>query len=165
MLCNILKFSLLSLLATLSLSCSCLRSTFEQGVCRSSTIYVGTVLARTDNCPGTCDPFEDQRNGKITYIVKVTARFLGAPAEDNIIYVQTLVNSALCGTILNVGARYLFTLGNVRVNRSSCPRESFDVSLCGGAQLWSRVTRPQRRFLSAVRRTNKRVCRTVPPLF
>lgn len=162
---SLLQVTVISILATLSLSCSCFPATFEQRYCGAKTAYVGMVIAHTDNCPGTCDAIEDQGSGRITYIVRVTRTLRGKKAEDGIIYVTTADNSALCGVVLNVGQRYLFNLGDVRRDEKSCPREFFGVGLCGGAILWNRVTIEQRKFIQRDRRTGGRLCRRVPPPF
>ena len=90
----------------------------------------GTVLARTDNCPGKCDPVADQMDGKVTYIVRAEKIIRGERPEDGVMYLSTAVNSALCGVELTVGQKYLFNLGDMKTDMESCPRSFWDVGIC-----------------------------------
>lgn len=155
---SIASLTIFAALISVGLSCSCAQTTFEDNYCRSDTSVRVKVLAQIDNCRGTCDPFQDQVNGKIIYILRVITLFKGAQIEDDVMFAITAVNGGLCGTILTVGEEYLLNLGNPNVNNNACPPVSYDVGLCNFPVLWSSVTRAQRRFVITNSETNDSLC-------
>lgn len=144
---SLLKIAVISFLATLSLACSCLRLTFEKSYCDASTAFRGKVIARTDNCQGSCDPINDQIKGQIIYIVQILQKFKGAPAEDNIIYLKTATNSAACGVALEVGTVYLLKLGTRQTDRRRCPRFFYSIGLCSFPTPWAPLPKHLKNFV------------------
>lgn len=135
-----LKIVVICALTSLALSCSCLRSTFESIFCRSAVSVRGKVIARFDNCKGTCDPIDDQISGRIFYIVQVLEQFKGTKIEDNLMFLGTGVNSALCGINLQIGLEYLFNLDSAKNFPGTCPDTVFSVGLCNFPAVWSSLT-------------------------
>lgn len=150
-------FVLFAFLMPSALSCSCFAPPFEDRYCASEISVRGTVVARFDNCPGTCDPIQDQFDGAITYIVKVITTFRGTPPEDNVMFLQTAVNGALCGINLSIGRQYLFDLGRMQ-SGSRCPGQFWNVGLCDFPTLWTSVTPEQRSFLTTNANTGQSLC-------
>lgn len=139
--------------------CSCLAASFEERFCIAELSVRGRVIAQYDNCPGKCDPLTDQLKGKIFYIVKVLTKFKGPEVEDNLLFLRTEVNGALCGISLSVGTVYLLNIRASLAQSKSCPSPSYAISLCDLPTRWARVTRKQRLFLRAGRSQQK--CRSV----
>lgn len=155
----LLRTTLLAGLTASALSCSCIPSKFEKLYCFSKTSVRGKVIAKIDNCPGTCDPINDQVNGQITYVVKVLTIYKGRPIEDKIMYLKTAVNSALCGVTLKVGDIYLFNLGVQQFNKFNCPKITWSVGLCDFPTKFSNLSDSQRRFVVRNSRTGQSLCR------
>lgn len=158
-----LGFLVVLTLLSPALSCSCPNPpTFQKLYCRSNTAFRGTVLARTDNCPGKCDPLEDQGNGEIYFIVRVDHKFKGPAIEDNLVYLRTQVNDALCGTELGVGVQYMFNMRKAVVREGQCPSRVLDVSLCDFVVTWSSLSKQLRRFVIRNANTDQSLCKRLP---
>lgn len=117
------------------------------------------MIARTDNCKGTCDEIEDQIDGQIIYIVQVLRRFKGPAAEDNIIYLKTATNEAACGISFNVGTVYLFNLGNIQSDRRSCPRFYYGIGLCSFPSTWKLLPRKLKNFVVTNSKAGQSLCK------
>lgn len=126
---------------TAGLSCSCFFQTFEERFCSTKISLRAKIVAKFDNCPGTCDPIEDQVNGKIFYLATVTEKFKGS--TPRFIVLQTAVNGALCGVNLTVGKDYLLNLG-----RPSAEYLYF-IGLCDFPTQWSSLTPSQIQFVKS----------------
>ncbi|CDF37538.1 unnamed protein product [Chondrus crispus] len=138
----------MAMLTHVALSCSCFEQTFEERFCGSTLSIRAKVLAKFDNCPGTCDPIEDQFEGKFFFIVKVLETFKGPSAEDNIIFLDTAVNDGLCGVNLSIGSEYLLNLnGEQMSNDGTCPKKTRPIGLCDFPTLWSNVSQDEKDFL------------------
>lgn len=123
-----------------STACSCLQKTIFEDFCSSSISVLGTVVAKFDNCPGrTCDPIEDQGEGKIFYIVRVLKLLKGLKIVDDVLYLTTAVNSALCGISLSNGGKYLFNVRSPIPSEISFPQTAFEISLCSAPYMWNLV--------------------------
>ena len=114
------------------------------------------MVASFDNCPGSCDAINDQSEGKISYIVRVTRTFKGKKPEDNVLFLETPVNGALCGVTLDIGTSYLFALSTrsapvglpgAPVKEETCPVKSLSVVLCQFPQPFTSLTTQEKRFL------------------
>lgn len=154
----------LCLLAALSpvLSCSCVRpASFQKRYCRAPTSFRGTVLARTDNCRGTCDFLDDQVDGEFIFIVRVDQKFKGPRLEDDIVYLRTAVNSALCGIQLRVGTQYMFNLRRPITREGQCPSTVFDVISCDYTVTWKSLSRKQQRFAIRNSNTMQSLCKRI----
>lgn len=139
--------TLFALYATTSLACSCVRKGLKQNYCAARTAVIGRVVATFDNCPGRkCDTFGDQRRGKIFYVVRVLRKFKGPAIEDDLMYVSTSVNSALCGMRLRLNLRYFFVLPKIDKSNKRCPTDYFPFGLCSGVLLWSKVPNDDQLF-------------------
>lgn len=155
-------FLALSVLTTISptLACSCAPPpTFQRLYCGSAVSFRGTVLARTDNCRGRCDPIADQGDGEVIFIVRVDQQFRGPGVEDGIAYLSTAVNDGLCGIELTVGTQYMFNLRSPRNREGQCPSTVYDIGLCGFPVTWKSLSRPLRRFVFRDARTMGALCR------
>lgn len=155
----LLRSAVIALLSASVLSCSCVPSSFEKLYCSSKTSVRGKVIAKIDNCRGTCEPIKDQVNGQITYIIKAVAIYKGGPIEDKILYFKTAVNSALCGVTLHVGTVYLFNLDGQKFNRFTCPKITWSVGLCNFPTKFSNLSKAQRSFVVRNSRTQQSLCR------
>lgn len=139
---NFTRLATFHALLGLVLSCSCFPQTFEKRYCDAKLSLRGTVLAKFDNCPGTCDPIDDQVNGKIFYLVNPTQIFKGYAARQ--IILETAVNGALCGVNLQIGGDYFFNLGTRRY--SPIFRHLYSIGLCSFPNLWNNLTPAQKQF-------------------
>lgn len=138
----------MAMLTHVAVSCSCFKQTFEERFCGSTLSIRANVLAKFDNCPGTCDPIEDQFEGKIFFIVKVLETFKGPSVEDNILFLDTAVNGALCGVNLSIGSEYLLNLsGEEMSSDGTCPKKTRPIGLCDFPTLWSNVSQDEKDFL------------------
>lgn len=139
-------------------ACSCLQTTFEDFYCGSQLSVLGKVIARTDNCKGTCDPITDQGSGEIIYIVRVLRTFQGTPPEDDILYLRTRVNGALCGINVAVGPIFLFNLAKSTTRKGVCPSKVRSVSLCRPPVLWKSLAKKSKKFVFKNAKTGNSLC-------
>ncbi|CDF34589.1 unnamed protein product [Chondrus crispus] len=154
----------LSVLTTISptLACSCAPPpTFQKVYCDSPVSFRGTVLARTDNCPGRCDQIADQFDGEIVFIVRVDRHFSGPSVEDGIAYLRTAVNGGLCGIELTVGTQYMFNLRSPQNREGQCPSTVYDIGLCSFPVTWKSLSRELRRFVVRDARTMGALCKSL----
>lgn len=104
------------------------------------------VLFRFDNCPGTCDPVEDQFKGRIYYIVQVVQKFKGT--APNFFVLSTAVNGALCGVSLQVGQQYLLNFGS-KQTQAVFPRSFYNFGLCNFPTLGTSLSASQKSFVQS----------------
>lgn len=134
-----LQLVTLAAFLSVALSCSCFSQPFETRFCNTDVSVRARIFARSDNCPGNCDPIEDQANGEIYYWAVVQEKFKGS--APTIIRLITRVNGALCGVNLSVNSQYLLNLG------SKQGTFSYSIGLCHFPTLWNNVTPAQMNFL------------------
>lgn len=130
-----LFFTLASLLSlTVVRACSCMRpSPFKFRACSADVAFIGRVASRFDNCRnGPCHPYDDQEDGKITYVVNVIRMLTAGKIEDRVAFLETTTNPVKCGTSLKLNSLYYFFLGPPR-SFSSNPVTTFWVGLCTSA--------------------------------
>lgn len=139
----------LASISTVSLSCSCIPTTFEEQYCQAELSARGKVVATFDNCPGTCDSAEDQ-DGSIFYFVQVIEKFQGPLIEDNILFLSTAVHSGFCGIVLNVGKEYLFNLHAESPSTDGiCPSVTRGVGSCNLPKRWNQLTQEEKDFVES----------------
>ncbi|PXF40660.1 Metalloproteinase inhibitor 4 [Gracilariopsis chorda] len=154
-----------ALLLVSSLGCSCFPVSFEKSYCDSSTSFRATVLAETDNCVGKCHPIDDQMEGAITYILKVSEVFRGTMPEDEVAYMRTPVNSGLCGITLGVGTEYVFNLPYIAMSAPfQCPSEYFSIGLCDSIEEWESLADGAKQFIADNVNNGQKLCGPGPPL-
>lgn len=143
----VLRIIIVCMVTSPVLSCSCLQTTFEKKFCRAVNSVRGKVVARFDTCEGTCDPFADQLSGRIVYIARVLENFKDNKIEDNVLFLVTAVNSALCGITLQIDQEYLLNLGAVGRRSETCPDDWYNIGLCDFPPLWESLSRNQMAFV------------------
>lgn len=129
--------------------CSCVSSTFEKRLCEAGLSVRGRVLAKYDNCPGKCDPINDQLDGQTIYIVRVLEIFKGPKVEDDLLFLHTAVNGGLCGVSLSVGAIYLLNVRTSMPPLKTCSNQAYPITICDFPERWVRVPRRNRLILRA----------------
>lgn len=136
-------------LFNIGISCSCLPATLQEHFESSDLTVIGRVVARFDNCPGgSCDPINDQFDGRFKYIVFVNNTIKGPNPEDKLLVVSTRTNSALCGVGLTVGKVYLLLLRNPFTPLSSCVGTEIPINICNGIYEWGSLSDSERQFIN-----------------
>lgn len=135
---------LLAALLSLALSCSCAPQSVRDQVCSAGSATVARVVARFDNCPGKCNPINDQFKGRVFYIARVERFLRGVPIDDDVMILRTTVNDGLCGVKLTVGKLYLINVGKPRPDVTFGPKKVYGISLCDGLMPWWSLTPEQR---------------------
>lgn len=159
-----LRALITALLVVSSLGCSCMPVSFDKSYCDSRTSFRATVLAETDNCVGKCHPINDQMDGAITYILKVSEVYKGAMPEDEVAYMRTPVNSGLCGVKLNVGSEYVFNLPYIAIRALfQCPSEYFSIGLCDSIEEWDTLPEDSKQFITDNVNNGQKLCGPSPP--
>lgn len=149
--CIILSLLIIFIHLNFTYACTCIPSAFKDVVCASESTFLGTVLAKFDNCPTRqCDPLTDALSAQITYIVSVQKHFRGLLIEDSIAMLRTDLLPELCGTSFNVQSTYLFSLTNL-INSTTLP-VAFHATSCDVITNWTKLSTRLKRF---VKRSNK----------
>lgn len=138
--------SIFTVLVATAFGCSCRDLGFNTRYCNAQNSVRGRVIFRFDNCPGTCDPVEDQFNGRIYYFVQTVQKFKGT--VPNFFYLSTAVNSGLCGVKLQLGQQYLLNFGP-KQTQASIPTSFYNIGLCDFPALWMSLTASQKAFVQS----------------
>lgn len=144
-----------SLLVQPSAACSCLATSFADNICGSDIVLRGSVIASYDNCePSTCDPIDDQVDGRFFYIVRISRIYNTSPTapsfSDGVVVLSTAVNGGLCGISLPVATRtqYLFALRDIPSVTPQGNLPTLPIFLCGPSAIpWRSLNASSRFFV------------------
>lgn len=160
-------FAVLAILTVQAQACSCAIGTFEQNYKRSETVVLARVrdvhITPVEHQPclegkGPCSSIILFAPRLVKFTLEVIRTYRGCGPSATIFFGESSLSGASCGYSLQKGRLYMLNLYKELPSRNFPGIMTFNVNLCQMNQLFSNLSKPQKKFLRHSARKEENMC-------